>query len=140
MRQLVRLLSGDNDLVPFHLWWRKIVLRSEKVYKYFVQDCSSLTNHKFFFKYRWNPLKIPLGRSFLIKCSHLIWNYTGVLFSRVVVRILTTPVYLFVKHFWAATSVHRGVFRTLSGSWDPGLWENIFKAKGRWLCLWEVLS
>ena len=39
MRKLVHSLSGDNNLVPFHLWWRKIVLKSEKVYKYFVQDC-----------------------------------------------------------------------------------------------------
>ena len=36
------LLSGDNNLVPFHLWLRKIVLESEKVYKYFVQDCRKL--------------------------------------------------------------------------------------------------
>ena len=39
MRQLVHLLSCDNNLVPFHLWWRKIVWKSEKVYKYFVQGC-----------------------------------------------------------------------------------------------------
>ena len=39
MRQLIHSLSGDNNLVPFHLWWRQIVLKSEKVYKCFVQDC-----------------------------------------------------------------------------------------------------
>ena len=43
MRQLVHLLSGDNNLVPFHLWWRKILLKSEKVYKYFVQNCTFIT-------------------------------------------------------------------------------------------------
>ena len=41
-RDAVRtLLSGDNNLVPFHLRWRKIVLKSEKVSKYFVQDFMS---------------------------------------------------------------------------------------------------
>ena len=29
-------------------------------------------------KFRWNLWEIALGRSFLIKCSHLIWNYVGV--------------------------------------------------------------
>ena len=28
------------NLVPFHLWWKKIVLKSGKVSKCFVQDCS----------------------------------------------------------------------------------------------------
>ena len=36
VRQLVHSLCGDN-LVPFHMWWRQIVLKSEKVCKYFVQ-------------------------------------------------------------------------------------------------------
>ena len=31
-------LSGDNNLVPFHLWRRKIVLKSEKGSKCFAQD------------------------------------------------------------------------------------------------------
>ena len=39
VRQHVDLLSGDYNLGPFHLRWRNIVLKSEKVYKYFVQDC-----------------------------------------------------------------------------------------------------
>ena len=42
MRQLVQWLFGDNNLVPFHLWWRQILLKSEKVYGYFVQDCTSI--------------------------------------------------------------------------------------------------
>ena len=33
-------ISGDNNLVPFHLWWREIVLKNEKVSKCFVQDCT----------------------------------------------------------------------------------------------------
>ena len=33
-------LSGDYNLVPFHLWWKEIMLKSEKIYKYFVQDCT----------------------------------------------------------------------------------------------------
>ena len=31
---LVRSLSGDNSLAPFHFWWRETVLKSEKVYKW----------------------------------------------------------------------------------------------------------
>ena len=42
----MHLLSGDNNLVPFHLWWRKIVLKSEMVYKYFVQNCKQRHNHE----------------------------------------------------------------------------------------------
>ena len=39
MWQLVNSHSVDDNLVLFRLWWREIMLRSEKVYKYFVQDC-----------------------------------------------------------------------------------------------------
>ena len=39
VRQLVHSLSGDNNLVPLHLWWRQILLKSEKVSKCFVQNC-----------------------------------------------------------------------------------------------------
>ena len=39
VRQLVYSLFGDNNLVPFHLWWRETVLKREKGYKCFVQDC-----------------------------------------------------------------------------------------------------
>ena len=42
VRQLVHSLSGDN-LIPFHLWRRQIVLKSEKVSKCFVQDWGFLT-------------------------------------------------------------------------------------------------
>ena len=56
MRQLVRLLSGDNNLGPFHLWWRNIVLKSEKVSKYFIQDCLQISFLVFIFlKMPWNP-------------------------------------------------------------------------------------
>ena len=41
MRQLVHSLSGDNNWVPFHLWWKQILLKSGKVSKCFVQDCKS---------------------------------------------------------------------------------------------------
>ena len=41
--QLVHPFSGDNNLAPFHLWGREIVLESEKVYKCFVQDCTRKT-------------------------------------------------------------------------------------------------
>ena len=30
MRQLANLLSAHNILVPFHLWWRKILLKVKK--------------------------------------------------------------------------------------------------------------
>ena len=35
MKQLVHSLSGVNNLIPFHLWWREIVLKREKLYKCF---------------------------------------------------------------------------------------------------------
>ena len=38
VRQLVHSLSSDNNLVPFQLLWREIVLKSEKVSKSQVLD------------------------------------------------------------------------------------------------------
>ena len=35
----VSFTFGDNNLVPFHLWWKGFVLKCEKVYKYLFQDC-----------------------------------------------------------------------------------------------------
>ena len=56
MRQLVHSLSGDNNLVPFHLLWREIVLKSEKVYQCFVQDCLKIFLLVFIcLKMHWNP-------------------------------------------------------------------------------------
>ena len=47
MRQLVHSLYGDNNLVPFDLWWRQILLKSEKVWKCFVKIvCRSLFFNK----------------------------------------------------------------------------------------------
>ena len=42
-------VSGDNNPVPFHLWWREKVQKHEKVDKYFVQDyrCFSVNFAKF---------------------------------------------------------------------------------------------
>ena len=40
VKQFIHLLSGDNNLVPFHLWLKKIVLKSEKVCVCFIQDCT----------------------------------------------------------------------------------------------------
>ena len=37
--QLMYSVSGDNDLVRFHLWWIQIALKNEKPYRCFVQDC-----------------------------------------------------------------------------------------------------
>ena len=39
MSQFVHSPSGDDNLVPFHLWWTEIVLKFEIVYKEFVNDC-----------------------------------------------------------------------------------------------------
>ena len=36
-------LSGDNNLVRFYFWWRKIALNYQKFYKCFVQDWRRLT-------------------------------------------------------------------------------------------------
>ena len=46
VRQLVHWLSGYNNLVPFHLWWRQSLLKSEKVCGYFVQDCRIIPTRK----------------------------------------------------------------------------------------------
>ena len=45
LRQLLYLLSGDNILVPLHMWLREIVVKLEKIHKCFFQDWSSW-NHK----------------------------------------------------------------------------------------------
>ena len=80
----------------------------------------------------------------------MIWNYIGVFSLWAFVEILTTLVCLFAKHFWAATFVHRRIFRTLSGIWASEFWENISQLKavdyvygmpclgcleGFWICL-----
>ena len=41
VRQLIHLLSADNNLVSFYLWWKEIVLKRKKIYKCFDQNCSS---------------------------------------------------------------------------------------------------
>ena len=33
---------GDNNPVPIHLWQSKVILKREKVYKYFVHDCITI--------------------------------------------------------------------------------------------------
>ena len=35
MTQLVHPFSGDNNLAPFHLWGREIVLENKKVFFFF---------------------------------------------------------------------------------------------------------
>ena len=32
------------NLVLFHLWWKQIVPKRKKVYKYFVQRCLKISN------------------------------------------------------------------------------------------------
>ena len=55
VRQLVHSLFGDNDLVPFHIWWKEIVLKREKVWKCFVQNCLKIFLLVFTsFKMDWN--------------------------------------------------------------------------------------
>ena len=56
MRQIVHWFSGDNNLIPFHLRWIEIVLKHEKFYKCFVQDCRN--NH---------PRGVPLEFSMQVK-------------------------------------------------------------------------
>ena len=56
-------LFGDNKLVPFQLWWREIVLKREKIYKCFVQDCNSRSSHP----------EVFLGKGALKICS----KFTG---------------------------------------------------------------
>ena len=47
LRQLAHSLPNYDNLVPFHLWLKKIGPKREKVYKYFVQDCSSILDNGF---------------------------------------------------------------------------------------------
>ena len=51
VRQLVHAFSGDNNLVSFHMWWKEIVLKPEKICKYFVQDCRIILK-KMKYKYK----------------------------------------------------------------------------------------
>ena len=100
---------------------------------------SSLTNHKFYFKCRWNPWETPLGRFFLIKCSHFIWNQNGVFSWRVFVGILTTLVYFLQNTSSGYFCSHR---RIQNSVWQLG-WRVLQKyltAKSRWLCLPDNLS
>ena len=46
MRQLIHSSWGDNNLVPFHLWWRETRLKYKNTSKYFVG--SYLENFLFF--------------------------------------------------------------------------------------------
>ena len=56
VRQLVHSFSGDNNIGPFHLWWRQTVLKSEKVYKCSVQHCLKIFLSVFTsFKMSWKP-------------------------------------------------------------------------------------
>ena len=38
MKQLVHWFSRNKNLLPFCMWWRKIMLKRPKVYKSFLQD------------------------------------------------------------------------------------------------------
>ena len=82
MKKLVHSLSGDNNLVPFHLWWREIVLKSGKVSKCFVQDCLKIFHSVFTcLKMHWNPK----NDQFLVEKSKILHKYcpaaTGTAFS-----------------------------------------------------------
>lgn len=43
MRQLIHSTSGVNNWVTFHLWWREMVPKSGKIFKYFIQDCLKIS-------------------------------------------------------------------------------------------------
>ena len=83
-RQLVHSLSGDNNLVPFHLWWKKVVLKREKVSKYFVKDCRTIHCNKFGQSNSWN------FKSFIM---HILDKYSGVplIFSTCLYLVLKVP-------------------------------------------------
>ena len=40
VKQLVYSTFSVNNLVSFHLWWKKFVLKCQKIYKHFFHDCS----------------------------------------------------------------------------------------------------
>ena len=54
MRKSVHVLSGDINLLPFHLRRREIGVKLEKVWKPFVRDCrkKNLNNEEIVFNYR----------------------------------------------------------------------------------------
>ena len=39
-QEFAHSLSGDNNVVLFHLWWRDNMLKHKKIFKYFVKNCS----------------------------------------------------------------------------------------------------
>lgn len=43
IRQLVHSRSGVNNWVTFHLWWMEMVPKSEKMFRYFIQDCLKIS-------------------------------------------------------------------------------------------------
>ena len=71
MRQQVHSLSTNNNLVPFHLWWREILLKSEKVSNCFVQDCSGVSFYDYKIKKSLNVL-LMLCIQYQICCHKVI--------------------------------------------------------------------
>ena len=61
VRQLVNSLSGDNNHVLFHLLQREIVLQSEKIYKWFVQDCRETLKDALI--WIWDIKKVQFGNN-----------------------------------------------------------------------------
>ena len=58
MRQLVYSLSRNENLVPFHLWWRETVLKSEKICKcFFFRLSISFSCIFYFFENEWKNTK-----------------------------------------------------------------------------------
>ena len=54
MRQLVYTKFITNNYDSFHLWWRKDLVKHQKVWKYYEQDCRN---------FKWKSLKKQSGTS-----------------------------------------------------------------------------
>ena len=73
VRQLVNSLSGYNNLVPLHLWWRQIVLKSEKVSTCFVQDCIASYKSAYLLEMVNTEVTVTLWRYLVSNCCVTIF-------------------------------------------------------------------
>ena len=88
----VHSLSGHNNLVPFHLWWKELVLKRAKVYEYLVQNVSTGT-------FTWYNKKIERQNKFYKK------EYYVKLFLRFLLKnFVNLHSWYILGYFWMVAS------------------------------------